>query len=129
MRNSTATIVHTSSRALDNSLRMARVAAAGRVAAERAAAERAAAREAAERAAGVAHNRALAQAWVDQITAAGAVTVGVKVCLSEGGKYRSVLALDEAALDLAHWVARGDDVEAWGVREDGTNVEDVLAVW
>lgn len=129
MTTSTATLVHTSSRALVNAERIARVAAAGRVAAERAAAERAAARRVAERAAGIAHNRTMAQAWVDQIAAAGAVEVGVKVCLEDGGKYRSVLTLGETALDLAHWIARGDDVEAWGIRSDGTNVADVLGVW
>jgi len=129
MSTATATLRYTSSTRLDNALRMARVAAAGRIAAERLAAERAAARRVAERAAGIAHNRTMAQAWVDQIAAAGAVEVGTKVCLAEGGKWRPVLTLDGAADALARWIADGDDVEAWGVRADGSNVEDVLAVW
>jgi hypothetical protein len=48
MSTSTATLAHTSSREADNSIRIARVAAAGRIAAERRAAETAYARLVAE---------------------------------------------------------------------------------
>lgn len=117
--SSTATLVHTSSRALATRDAMARVAAASRIEADRKAAE-------ARREAGIAHNRVMAQAWVDQIAAAGAVEIGTKVCLADGGKWRPVLLLDGAADSLARWIADGDDVEAWGVNAAGETVGEGL---
>lgn len=118
----TATIRYTTRTGDDARLAIARVAAAGRVQAERLAAE-------ARREAGIAHNRAGVQAWLDQAVAAGAVEVGTKVCLAEGGKWRPTLTLDGAVDALARWIADGDEVEAWGIDARGEYVGDVLGVW
>ena len=83
----------------------------------------------ARHAAGIEHNRAGVQAWVDQILAEGAVEVGTKICLAEGGKWRPMLATFDAADFLARRIADGDGVEAWGVAEDGHHVGEVLSVW
>src|SRR4051794_4849472 len=101
--SATTTLVHTSSRETSNAQRIARVLAAGRIADARKAAQ-------AEREAGIAHNRVLAQAWVDSILAEGAVEVGTKVCLSDGGKWRPLLETFAAADSIARWVADGDEV-------------------
>lgn len=105
----TATLVHTSSRALDTRDAFARVAAAGRVEADRKAREARAARTYARR-------LAIASAWVATIVADGAVRVGFKVC-GDDGKRRFSVDVAEAAESLAHLY--GQEVEAWGVREDG----------
>ena len=109
------TLVHTSSRALVNAERIARVAAAGRVTRARIVAEHRAAEH---------HAQVLASAteWVEDIRALGAVEVGFKVCLSEGGKWRTVRALADAAEFLAWNVSREDDVEAWGIDAQRENV-------
>jgi hypothetical protein len=113
-----ATLVHTSSRTADNALRVARVAAAGRRAAERQAAER-----------GIERNRVQVQAWVDTLLAEGAVEVGTKVCLADGGKWRPTLETFAAAESIARWIADGDGVEAWGIDDAGLAVGEVLSVW
>lgn len=109
MLNSTATLIHTSSVASDNALRVARVAAAGRVRSERVAAAR---REAALRSAA----RESALGWVAEITRDGAVKVGFKIC-DETGKHRFITTLADAVHVLT--VHAGEDVEAWGIRADG----------
>jgi hypothetical protein len=105
----TATLVHTSSRKADNALRIARVAAATRIATER---------RKAEWAAGERYNRAIdsALSWVEDVRAEGAVAVGFKIC-DDDGKHRFRATLADAAQVLA--MHAGEDVEAWGVREDG----------
>jgi hypothetical protein len=115
MTTSTATLVHTSSRKADNALRLARVAAAGRVAVERQAAE-------ARKAARYAHAVDIALAWVEDIRAAGAVSVGFKIC-DDDGKHRFRTTLADAAGVLAHHA--GEDVEAWGVTASGEYVANV----
>lgn len=108
----TATLVYTSSRTEDNAVRIARVAAAGRVAAERKAR---AARDAAR------YESALlaAERWVAEIRADGAVEVAFKVCLSEGGKWRSRIAMGHAAAFIARTLVWEDDIEAWGLTAAG----------
>jgi hypothetical protein len=122
MTTATATLVHTSSREAVNADRMARVLAAGRVTDARKARE-------ARDAAAVAHNLKGTTAWVESITALGAVEVGTKVCLADGGKWRTGLRLHAAADSLARWIADGDSVEAWGVNAAGEYVGEVLGVW
>lgn len=107
--SSTATLVHTSSRAQDNADRIARVAAANRVRASRLAAERA--RVARERKA-----RVIATAWAEDIRAAGAVEVGFKVC-DDLGKHRFRMDLADAVEFLTRNL--NGDVEAWGITADG----------
>lgn len=109
MTTSTATLRHTSSRQADNAVRIARVAAAGRIAADRAHRE---ARVAAQDA------RVLvaASAWVEDLRALGAVQVGFKIC-DDWGKHRFRAPVADAARVLvAHSC---EDVEAWGIRADG----------
>lgn len=118
----TSTLVFTSSRANDNALRIARVAAASRTAAERRVRE---AREAAARAAREACYSAdlvLAQAWVDEAQAAGATMVGHKVCMAQGGKWRGVVSIADAAEFIARSWRDEDDVEAWGLNDAGEYV-------
>ena len=112
------TILYTSSRDADNAVRIARVAAAGRVQAARIAAE-------GRQAARFAQALASTTEWVEDIRALGAVKVGTKVCLAEGGKWRPVLALEDAADSIARWNARGDEVEAWGIDAAGEYVGEV----
>lgn len=109
MTASTATLRFTSSRAADNAVRVARVAAAGRVAAQRVAIE---ARKAARHAQAV----TVATAWVEDVRAAGAVSVGFKIC-DDMGKARFRTTTAEAVGVLAHHF--GDDVEAWGIDAAG----------
>lgn len=111
----TATLVHTSSRALDNADRIARVAAAGRVQAARIVAER----RAAERAA---YAREVATSWVEDIRAAGAVKVGFKIC-DDYGKHRLVATLADAVETLVRHY--GEDVEAWGITATDDYVSEV----
>ena len=109
MTASTATLRYTSSRAADNAVRIARVAAAGRVAAQRVAAE-------AAKAAQHAHATTVAVEWVEDLRAAGAVTVGFKIC-DDMGKHRFRTTTQDAIGVLAHhW---GGDVEAWGIDAAG----------
>jgi len=122
MTAATATVVHTSSREVANRDRIARVLAAGRITDARRAAE-------ARHAAGIEHNRAGVQAWVDQILAEGAVEVGTKICLAEGGKWRPTLETFAAADFLARRIADGDGVEAWGLDDAGFIVGEVFGVW
>jgi len=106
---STATLIHSSSREADNAVRVARVAAAGRVQAARIAREH---REAAERAKAL----TVASEWVEDLRAAGADRVGFKICTDEG-KFRLRATLADAVGILArHW---GEDVEAWGLNSTG----------
>src|SRR3954468_17029344 len=115
MTTATATLVHTSSREADNAVRVARVAADGRVAAERRAVE---ARKAAVRA----HATRVATAWADAVLAEGATFVGFKVC-DDYGKHRFIVAAEDAAGVLVnHW---GEDVEAWGILPGGEYVANV----
>lgn len=111
----TTTLVHTSSREADNALRIARVAAAGRIAAERAA------REAADEA-----RYASALAYytdaVEDVRARGAVRIGHKICLADGGKWRGAVGVAEAAEFLARAMKWEDDVEAWGISAAGEYV-------
>ena len=109
----TATLVHTSSRTADNAVRIARVAAAGRVEAQRVAAAR---RKAAQHA----HALAVATEWVEDVRAAGAVHIGHKWCMSDGGKWRGTVLIEHAAEFLAR--AWGEDIEAWGVDASGEYV-------
>lgn len=109
MTAATATLVHTSSVASDNALRIARVAAGSRVKAQRVAAAQ---REIARRQ----HARQVALAWVADIVRDGAVRVGFKVC-DDWGKHRFVLSPGEAVGTLTRLA--GEDVEAWGIRADG----------
>jgi hypothetical protein len=125
----TATLRYTSSRAQDARDAMARVAAARRVTAEREAREARAAQAAQREADAVAHNLVGTTAWVDGIKAAGAVEVGTKVCLVEGGKWRTGLYIEAAAESLARWIAEGHEVEAWGLDAAGEYVGEVLGVW
>lgn len=119
----TSTLVHTTRTGDEARVAIARVAAAGRVQAEREAAE-------AREAAALAHNAGGVQAWIDRIAAAGAMEIGTKVCLAEGGKWRPVLTLDGAAESIARWIYDGDEVEAWGITASGEYVKaDVLSVW
>jgi hypothetical protein len=111
----TAVLVHSSSRKADNALRVARVAAAGRVAAERVAEQ---ARKAARYAAAV----DTALAWVEDVRADGAVSVGFKIC-DDDGKHRFRTTLADAAGVLAHHA--GEDVEAWGITASGEYVANV----
>jgi hypothetical protein len=109
---STATIVHTSSREADNLVAIARVAAGERHRAARIARE---AREAAERA----RATVVADEWVEDLRAAGAVRVGFKHC-SDMGKARFSMAVEDAAGALVRmW---GEDVEAWGIDAAGEYV-------
>jgi hypothetical protein len=108
----TATLVHTSSRTLDNRVAMARVAAGERMRAMRVAAE---ARKARERTAAL----AAAHEWVEDLLAAGAERVGFKHC-SDMGKHRFVRPVWEAAEVLANLA--GEDVEAWGINAAGEYV-------
>jgi hypothetical protein len=112
----TATLVHSSSRANDNAERIARVAAAGRI-------ERA--RIAAEYRATVDRARAesVATQWVEDIRAAGAVRIGHKWCLSDGGKWRGTVLIEHAADFMAR--AWGEDIEAWGINAAGEYVGQV----
>jgi hypothetical protein len=99
------TLVHTTCRANDNAVRIARVAAAGRVQDARLA------------------RRAQAQAWVDELRAAGATVIGFKIC-DEMGKWRMRRTLEDAVDTLvSHW---GGDVEAWGLNAE---MEYVGSVW
>lgn len=111
----TATLVHTSSRAADNALRVARVAAAGRVATERAKRDQ----HARIRAARARH---AAIEWMTAVTADGAVRVGFKIC-DDYGKHRFTTPLARSVDVLVHHA--GGDVEAWGIRADGTYCGDV----
>jgi hypothetical protein len=122
MTVSTATLVHTSSREVRNADRLARVLAAGRLTDARKAAE-------AREAAGIERNRVQVQAWVDTLLALGAVEVGTKVCLEDGGKWRPTLETFAAAGSIARWIANGDGVEAWGIDDAGHHVGEVLGVW
>lgn len=109
MLTSSATLVHTSSRDEDNRLRMARVAAAARVQAERvAAAARLAERQA--------RMESVAAEWVEDLRAAGAVTVGFKI-IDDMGKYRMQVPIEAAAGVLV--VHAEDEVEAWGINYAG----------
>ena len=119
MSTSTATLVHTSSRALATRDAMARVAAASRIEAERIAAAK-------HRVRGLAANLALATEWVEDVRAHGAVKVGFKICMVEGGKWRPVFPIDGAAEMIARCVYDGDDVEAWGINAAGENVGEAL---
>jgi hypothetical protein len=100
-------------------VRIARVAAAGRVQAARIAAE-------GRREALFTASLASAAEWVEDVRALGAVKVGTKICLAEGGKWRPVLTLEHAADSIARWNAQGDEVEAWGIDAAG---EFVGQVW
>jgi hypothetical protein len=98
----TTALRYTSSREQDNRLRLARVAAAGRVQAARVARE-------------ARVNEAAAE-FIAGLRGAGAVEVGFKVC-DESGKYRFRTTLDEAE----RYVRRhfGADMEAWGIDASG----------
>ena len=113
----TSILVHTSSRAQDNALRIAHVAAAGRRAAERMAAERAAERRnqaiLAERVAVYPE----AAAWVQTVREAGAIAIGYKVC-TDLGKYRFSADIDNALDTLLAHV--GDDIEVWAIGPHGS---------
>jgi hypothetical protein len=98
----TTTLCHTSSREADNALRIARVAAAGRVQAAREARTAAADTYAAQ--------------VVTSLRAEGAVTVGFKV-VNDFGKFRRVLPIDEAAWFVA--ATYGDEAEVWGINAAG----------
>jgi hypothetical protein len=111
----TATLVHSSSRTADNALRIARVAAAGRVAAERRA-------EDTRREAQYVGALASATEWVEDVRALGAVRIGHKICLADGGKWRGMIGVEEAAEFLARAVKWEDDVEAWAVDAAGQYV-------
>jgi hypothetical protein len=109
-----ATLVYkTPTLAQRNADRMARVAAAGRIAAERQARE---ALVAAQEARGI--------AWADRmvtlLAAEGAVEVGVKVVLAEGGKIRGTAALADARGMLAFWYP--EELEVWGLDAEGEYV-------
>ena len=112
----TSTLVHTSSRGADNALRIARVAAAGRVEAQRVAAAQ---RKAAE------YGRAIAAAteWAEDMRAVGAVRIGFKWCQRDGGKWRGTVLIEHAAEFMAN--AWGEDIEAWGVDASGEYVGEV----
>ncbi len=108
----TATLVHTSSRTDDNALRIARVAAAGRIERARIAAEYRATVQRAKA-------EAVAGTYVRDLIAAGAVEVGFKIC-DDMGKWRGRVVVGNAApLLAAHW---GEDVEAWGIDANGEYV-------
>jgi len=118
----TSTLVFTSSRSNDNALRIARVAAASRIAAERAAREAKAEAERAAREAVFEADLVLAQAWVAEAVAAGATVIGHKICMAEGGKWRGLVSTDEAAGLIARAWRDEDSVEAWGLNDAGEYV-------
>lgn len=107
MTASSATLVHTSSREATASVGIARVAAAGRVTAARQAAAARAERERRDL-------HALLEVWVADIKALGAIEVGCKITLSEGGKWRLFVPIDTAAWFLTRAILENDDVEANG---------------
>lgn len=116
----TATLVHstaTPSVSDVNRLRVARVAAAARLARVR---EAEAQRDA------VRLERALvpATAWIEDLRAAGATEVGFKI-ICDMGKWRTVRPIADAADFLAHRIADHDDVEAWGLNARGEYVGEV----
>jgi hypothetical protein len=112
MQTSTATLVHTSSRHEDNAVRIARVAAAGRVAAARVRAEQV-------RIETEAHATRVATEWIEDVRALGATVIGFKVC-DDYGKYRFRLSVEDATASLvSHW---GADIEAWAVTAEGEYV-------
>lgn len=112
-------LAHTSSRADDNALRIARVAAASRLAAERVAAE---ARAAVARA----HNLAIAEALVADWTAAGATEVGFKIWSDDGGKWRPVYLIAHAADFMAGLT---EPFDAWPLAADGSQVGEGFGAW
>ena len=114
MTAATATLVHTSSREAAARVSIARVAAAGRIEAARLAKEAREAREHAE-------TLAAANAWVEELIAAGADRVGFKICFAEGGKWRTRMSIWAAAEFLARRDA-GDEIEAWGLNQIGEYV-------
>lgn len=102
----------------------ARIKAAGRTADERKA-------EAARKAARLAAADRYAESLIRDLTGAGAVKIGMKVC-TESGKYRSLLVLSDYADEDGQALLRiliastyGEDAEVWGVRADGTYCEEV----
>jgi hypothetical protein len=108
----TSTLRFSSSRAADNAVRIARVAAAGRIAADRRYREE-------RKAAQDAQATVAAIEWVEDLRAAGAVTVGFKIC-DDHGKYRFRAPVADAVRVLvSYW---GEDVEAWGVDAAGEYV-------
>jgi hypothetical protein len=107
MTTTATRLVHTSSRDADNALRIARVLAAGRLAAQRQAAAARLERERREL-------HAVVTAWVEEIRALGAVEVGCKITLSEGGKWRLFVPIDAAAAFLTRQIRGAEDVEANG---------------
>ena len=115
MSTATATLRYTSSTRLDNALRMARVAAAGRIAAERRAAV---ARVEADHARRVSYY----VEWVEDARSQGAVRIGHKIWMADGGKWRGSVPVAEAAEFLARQMAWEEDVEAWGIAADGEYV-------
>jgi len=115
-----ATLVYTSSQREDNAVRIARVAAAGRVQAARVAAAR---REAERRA----HNLVIAEQVVAEWRAAGATVVGFKITLEDGGRWRPQVAIDAAAEFMASTECAYFD--AWGLREDGAQAGETFGIW
>jgi hypothetical protein len=105
----TATLRFTSSRREDNAVRIARVAAAGRIAADRRYREERKAQQ-------DARVLAAATSWVEDLRAAGAVQVGFKIC-DDWGKHRFRVAVEDAAQVCVSYAV--EDVEAWGIRADG----------
>jgi hypothetical protein len=96
-------------------MRVARVAAAGRVQTERIRLE-------AEQAKRRAHAHAVATEWVEDLRAAGATVVGFKIC-GDLGKWRTRRTLEDAIdLLVSHW---GGDVEAWGIDAENEFVGEV----
>lgn len=101
-------------------LAMARVAAAGRIAAQR---------EAETRRRALRNKMATryAEEIIADLTADGAVKIGMKVC-TDSGKYRSVIDLDWEDDLIRVLVAStyGEDAEVWGIRADGTYCNEVF---
>jgi hypothetical protein len=112
----TATLVHTTSLDADNALRVARVAAAGRVQRARLAAEY---RAVVERA----RAEAVVDTYLSDAERAGALKIGFKICLEEGGKLRYAEDLATARWTLVHYF--GADMEAWGITASG----EYVAIW
>jgi hypothetical protein len=107
--SATSTLRYTSSRTEDNAVRIARVAAAGRVASERAKRDQLARIR-------KARATLAATKWVAAVVADGAERVGFKIC-DDYGKHRFVATPEHAVDVLVN--NYGEDVEAWGIRADG----------
>lgn len=97
----------------------ARIKAAGRISDERKIA----------RARARAH-RAQVNAYVDRLLAdlrsSGAVRVGWKIVMDEGGKWRGTASIDDPWLHGTLASTYGADAEVWGIRADGSYCTEVF---